>query len=319
MGMFQWYMKEGKGVEKDEPQKRGFFRFMDIFFRKFWRFLRLNLIYVLLSIPTFLVVFLLSGLISGNLLGGVVQNLMAEVLGLPAPDMANPEFAQMMLWFDLLIRLVISILFMALWGMGPVTAGFTYVLRNFSREEHAWVWSDFWEHTRKNFKQAIALWLIDIVVFVLMSVAIFFYGSQGGYFFVLMYLMIMLLIIYTIMHFYLYPMMVTFQLSMKNLFRNALIFALGKIPSNLLILALLLAIHVGLLYAVLMYLGSFMGIGVFVLAVLYLLILHSLSGFIINFTVYPKLKRYMIVEDSVQVKPEATGEEGTRAEENEED
>ncbi len=318
MGMFQWYMKEGKGVEKDEPQKRGFFRFMDIFFRKFWRFLRLNLIYVLLSIPTFVVVFLLSGLISGNVLNAGMQNFIAAVLQLPAPDMANPEFAQLVLWIDLLVRLVISILFMALWGMGPVTAGFTYVLRNFSREEHAWVWSDFLEHTKKNFKQAIALWLIDIVVFALVSVAIMFYGSQGGYFFVLMYLMIMLLIVYTIMHFYLYPMMVTFKLSMKDLFRNALIFALGKIPSNFLVLLMLLAIHVGLLYVVLMYLGSFMGIGIFVLAILYLFILHSLSGFIINFTVYPKLKRYMIVEDSVQVKTE-TDEEETRAEENEED
>lgn len=317
MGMFQWYMKEGKGVEKDEPQKRGFFRFMDIFFRKFWRFVRLNLIYVLLCIPTFLVVFLLSGLISGNLLGTGMQNLMAEVLGLSAPDMANPEFAQMILWFDLLIRFVISILFMALWGMGPVTAGFTYVLRNFSREEHAWVWSDFLEHTKKNFKQAIALWLIDIVVFVLVSVAIFFYASQGGYFFVLMYLMIMLLIIYTIMHFYMYPMMVTFKLSLKNLFRNALIFALGKIPSNLLVLVLLLGIHIGLLYVALMCLGSFMGIGIFVLAVLYLLILHSLSGFIVNFTVYPKLKRYMIVEDNVSVKAEGSEETETRADENE--
>lgn len=49
-GMFN-YAKPGKGVDKDAPKKKRFFVFFDLYFRKFTKLVKLNLLYVLFCIP----------------------------------------------------------------------------------------------------------------------------------------------------------------------------------------------------------------------------------------------------------------------------
>ena len=41
------FTKEGKGVDKDAPKKRGIFAFFELFFRKFW-----PVSYTHLTLPT---------------------------------------------------------------------------------------------------------------------------------------------------------------------------------------------------------------------------------------------------------------------------
>jgi len=49
-GLFN-YEKEGPGIEKNAPKKRAFIVFFETFFRNIWKFIRINLMYVLLSLP----------------------------------------------------------------------------------------------------------------------------------------------------------------------------------------------------------------------------------------------------------------------------
>ena len=49
-GLFD-YNKPGPGVDKNAPKKKGFVRFFEIYFRKFWRLATANLLYILVSIP----------------------------------------------------------------------------------------------------------------------------------------------------------------------------------------------------------------------------------------------------------------------------
>jgi uncharacterized membrane protein YesL len=49
-GLFD-YTSSGHGVAKNERRKKPFFRFFDIFGRKFWKLIQLNLIYVLFCLP----------------------------------------------------------------------------------------------------------------------------------------------------------------------------------------------------------------------------------------------------------------------------
>ena len=49
-GLFD-YTKEGPGIRKDAPKKKAFFVFFETFFRNFFKFVTINLVYVLLSIP----------------------------------------------------------------------------------------------------------------------------------------------------------------------------------------------------------------------------------------------------------------------------
>lgn len=59
MGLFSYksFYKPGKGVEKDAPEKNAFFRFFEIYGRKFWRFLEVNIIYVIVLLPMLLTVY----------------------------------------------------------------------------------------------------------------------------------------------------------------------------------------------------------------------------------------------------------------------
>ena len=52
MGLFQKnYDKPGKGVSKNEPQKRGFFRFFELYFRSFWKLISAQFWFILLCLP----------------------------------------------------------------------------------------------------------------------------------------------------------------------------------------------------------------------------------------------------------------------------
>lgn len=52
MGLFQRnYDKPGKGVSKNEPEKRGFFRFFELYFHNFWKLISAQFWCVLLSLP----------------------------------------------------------------------------------------------------------------------------------------------------------------------------------------------------------------------------------------------------------------------------
>jgi len=196
---------------------------------------------------------------------------------------------------DIQIRLVLTLLLILLWGAGPVTAGFTYVLRNYAREEHAWIWSDFIRVLRENFKQGMAVWLIDWVVFYVMAFAFFYYGSMPGWMAALQVLIGLLFVLYTFMHFYIYPMMVTFKLRLRDLYRNSALFAFGRLFHNIGVLLLILLFTLPFLY--------FSNLSAIVLIILVIFILLSFLGFIVNFSVYPQLKKFMIIERD-EVKPE---------------
>ena len=49
-GLFN-YEKEGPGISKNAPRKKTFFIFFETFFRNFWKFITINLVYCLISVP----------------------------------------------------------------------------------------------------------------------------------------------------------------------------------------------------------------------------------------------------------------------------
>lgn len=49
-GLFN-YSKPGPGVDKDAPKKKRFFLFFELYFRKFWKLIQLNLLFLVCCIP----------------------------------------------------------------------------------------------------------------------------------------------------------------------------------------------------------------------------------------------------------------------------
>ncbi len=309
MGLFTRGLgKPGKGIDANAPEKRSFFRFFDIFFRKFWHFVRLNILYVVMCIPTFIIIFVLSSLISNSFFdaSGVIDTLnsVGESMAAASESGTTAEMytSRLVVFFDVLIRFGFSFLFMAFWGMGPVSAGLAYVLRNWAREEHAWVWADFKDAAKSNFKQAAVVFIVDVIVYIVYFSAYIFYSRAGGALAYVNYLLLIILLIYTMMHMYIYQLMVTFKLSLKDLYKNALIFAIGKAPSNLLYLFLMAVVNIGPIYLAILLSGSFSLIVFVVVLLLELLILQTLSAFIAAFGVNKKIQKYMLTQYDVTVK-----------------
>lgn len=262
-GLFD-YSKPGPGVSKDEPPKLRLVLFFNIFFRKFWNLLKLNLLFTITNILAIPVALILTNFF------------------IPGTLTKEPIL-------ELQLRFIIAFVFMAIpiITTGPFQAGFTYVLRNYAREEHSFILSDFREHTRKNAKQALLVMLIDIVVMFLAAYSLYFYSNlKTGDILssIATGLIIVVLLIFTMMHFYIYQMMVTFKLTIKQLYKNALIFTFIKLPMNVLILILVLLTIFAAFYI------SIIGF------LLYVFILQSFIALMINFYVYPRIKKYMMVD-----------------------
>lgn len=263
------YTKPGPGVNKDEPPKPRIVVFFEILSRKFWNLVKLNMMFFLFNIPAiltmlFLMVFFMDKPITDDLAG------------------------------DLILKFILGSIFICIpiLTVGPAQAGFTYILRNYSREEHAFIWWDFKENALRNFKESLIISVIDLVVFavVLFDIKAYFVFSSGNFLMsIASGFLILAFVIYIMMHMYIYPMLVTFKLSVKQVYRNALLFAMMKFIPNLGILILCSALLIASFW------NPIIGF------VLLPFLTFSLIGLITNYYVYPQLKKHMM--DRAEVQP----------------
>lgn len=219
MGIFGGnYSKPGKGITKEEASKRNYF---DILSRKFWKLVQLNLLYAVCNILFIgASIFLAIGYDWAAILSALVKGQLTLLPPLP---------------------------FIPLMLMGPFTAGLTYVIRNYSRQEHAFMASDFFEHSKKNIKQGLLMSVLQVVATYLLITAFFFYlnffiahGLNTG---ILFGIAIVVTVLMLSMSFYVYPIMVTFDMKLIHILKNSWIFAISKLPQNLFILIILAAVH----------------------------------------------------------------------------
>jgi uncharacterized membrane protein YesL len=273
------YTKPGPGVPKDGPPKARILVFFEILQRKFWNLIKINMMFNIFNIPAIIVAMIISFFI-------FQQNIITGNVNDPAA-----------VFTDILMRFLFAslILCIPLITVGPAQAGFTYLLRNYAREEHAFIWGDFKDAAMKNFKQSMIISGIDLVVTLLMFISIRFYILLSVNNFIMTIgtaLMCMMLAIFFMMHLYIYPMLVTFTLSTKQLYKNALIFAVIKLLPNLGITLLCMVL-------ILLTFGAIIPFSPIIGLLLYAVITVSLIGMITNFYVYPKIKKFMIKEEEI--------------------
>ena len=190
-------------------------------------------------------------------------------------------------WNLILINLIYILFCLPIVTIGPATAGVTKLLRNYAREEHAFLWSDFIETFKQNFKKSVAVFFIDLVACILLLFDLYMYTALNAPSILRITALAALMLTGTIllfMNYYIFTMMVTFDLNFKQLIKNAFLFAWIGFWRNILITILIAAI---VYFIVIAY---FPTIGIFFVVFL----LFSLCGLIINFITYPLIKKYMI-------------------------
>lgn len=270
------YSKPGPGVSKDEPQKHGFFVFFEVFQRKFFNLIKLNMLFSIFNIPAFIILPIITQFYFQNTFKGYEG-------------------------FELGIRFAIGsiLIFIPVITVGPAQAGLTYVLRNYSREEHSFLFSDFIDNFKSNFKQASIVGLIDLLVTILVGVNLNFYNKMSAtnaLFTIPLTLMTIAFVFFIMMHIYIYPLMVTFKLSIKQIYKNSLIFAMAKLFPNLLLLIVSIVVALGPYVLLLVN-----GIQPLVYMFLTPIITISFIGLITNFYANRVLQKFMIDKEMIKV------------------
>lgn len=290
--------KDGKGVEKNEDLRPTFLNFFKIFFRKFPQLLRLNLLMIVQIIPLIVVVCLyflgpksptMSNVMFAPLFGldqasGGVG--ISSVLDLSSIQMGLPVFSPAVNITIICLAVVMAIT----WGWQNI--GATYVLRGLVRGEPVFIFSDFFYAIKKNLKQGFFLGLIDFVISGVLIIDFFFFYQQTGSFKLdfMYFATLALMFVWFVMRFYIYNLLITFDIKNFKLIKNAFIFTILGIGRN--ILAFFGILILAIFHIILVIMLIPMGISIpIVLPFFYIL---AATAFMACYAAYPIIDRYMI-------------------------
>ncbi len=290
--------RDGKGVFEVENRKPTFGFFFKLFFRKFSQLLRLNLMMLFMVLPLIAIVFVYF---LGDKTPTATDILFAPLRGITtvshlpaASNVLDMSFIQMEIpVFSPVMNIVIICLFAFLaitWGWQNV--GSAYVLRGLVRGDAVFVFTDYFYAIKRNFKQSFFLGIIDFICCaVLITDFLYFYNLTGSFKFDFMYFAIFaLMIIYVMMRFYMYNLLVTFDLKNFKILKNCLIFSILGIKRNILALlgiVLLTVLHIVLIILMIPY-------GISIPIVLPLVYAIAAIGFMATYAAYPVIDKYMI-------------------------
>lgn len=224
------YKKAGKGIAKDEPKKKAFFDFFEMYFRYMWRLVRLNILTFIFCLP------------------------------------------------------VVTI--------GPAIAGMTKVLRNYTLDKNAFMFHEFWKGFSRNWKQSLPVGLLDTLFAVSAVMALRVYpamgveaeaaGKSGLIYTIFCVLSVSFALTLFMMNFYIMPMIVATELSLKNVIKNSFYLTCVCLKKNFITLLIVLLV-IGLIV-----LG---GAGGLLLIPLWAI---GFVGFVIMYNCYPQIQKYVI-------------------------
>lgn len=265
MPLFSNYEQSGPGIAKDAPKKKPFFRFWEIFGRKFWKLLELNILMMCGCIP--LVIALAAAIFLADTNTGAA----------------------------LAIAIVMGLAFVVLFG--PWIAGSVQVLRKFTLEKPCFMAQTFFRTVRDSFKQSCPMGLIDLLVLTSAASSSYVYplfiqrmkenGEDGTFiYYALFVAALSVALVVIMMSFYAYLMIVSTDLSFKNILKNSLALTFIALKRNLLTLLLAGILIGGTAFLTAMY--------PYIMMFVLLFVPVSFAAFIVVFNSYPVIQKYVI-------------------------
>lgn len=224
------YEKEGPGVDKNAPEKKGFIKFFEFYFKNFWKLAVNSVWYWLLTLPV------LTG--------------------------------------------------------GLAAAGMTNITRNMAVDNHSFGTSDFFDTIKKNWKQALFAGIFNafIMLFLCWDIYFFYNNFQNELRLIGIAVCSTVLFVFFIMRYYIWIILITFKLKLKQIYKNSFKLVFAGLKNNLCVLLAL-----ALVYAICYALGATgTGITQFLFLVVVIFILPGYRFFAIQFNVFPVIKKFMI-------------------------
>lgn len=125
---------------------------------------------------------------------------------------------------------------LALCGVGM--SGTSYVLRNWARDQHSFVWSDFKDAIKGNWKSGLVIGLINGASLIVTYVCYQYYGlqiAQSAFWVVPQTFVVICCALWWMMNMVIFPMMVTYDMKLGQLIRNSAIITFARLPWSVLI------------------------------------------------------------------------------------
>jgi len=234
-GLFNTYFygKAGKAdFTPDQLPKNRFELFLTALRGQFTKMITLNLVYDIFCIPLFFWLLLNFQ---------VMSNYAAETNSVMG-------FVQDGYLGSFLMGLIPCL---ALMGVG--SSGQMYCLRNWSRDQHSFMFSDLKDSIKLNWKQG-ALWgLINGLSLYLLFICWIYYGSMAEtnvFFLVPQVLVVVFVAVWWMMNMIAYPMIVSYEMKFRDIVRNCAIIAIARLPWSVLFLALTVVLPIALFFAI---------------------------------------------------------------------
>ena len=293
------YNRDNRPDAQEEDTTPTLKRYFKVLGRRFWKLVTLNLMMLPLVIPVLVCFYLyismqqmpVSGevlfpqLLGASAVGGTpTTTLLFDLFG------AQQNIPVFTTWTYIGMGICIAFLVVT---FGWQNVGAAYIVRNMVRGEPVFVWSDYFYAIKRNLKEGFFLGLIDaVILFVLGFDIAYFWGRTGSFtldfgFFAT----IALIVLYFLMRFYIYLLLVTFDLSIYKILKNALIFSMLGFKRNImgvLGIALITGIHV--LLIPLLITTPLSGIPIILPFLWYMAAVTFTSAY----AAYPIIDRYMI-------------------------
>ena len=291
--------RDGKGVEVGEDRTPNLKFFFKQFGRKFSKIISLNILMIFQVIPLLLIAYLLIfatpttptqyypeysalyGIEQANATASGIVNL-----DLFSIQLEIHEYLPYTYW----IAGGLAIIFVVTYGWQKV--GAIYVTRGLVRGDSVFIFSDFFYAIKKNFWQGLLLGLIDCGIMATLGFNLFYYYNSAttGLNDFLYVMTLALILIYIVFRFYTYLMLVTFNIKIHKLLKNALIFTVLGIKRNFMALLGLFVVSALAIVPMLFLMPIGLGIALVLPFIYYL----GVCSFIYTYAAYPVIKKYMI-------------------------
>ena len=290
--------RDGKGVYEEENRKPNLKFFFILLWRKFTQLLQLNLLMLLQVFP-------ILGIVLINIFGAKTFNMsetvyapmygISKIIDSPAllsrldvvsKQIEAPLVSPLMLGGMVALGLFLFVTF------GWQNIGAAYVLRGLFRGEPVFIFSDFFYGIKKNLKQGLFVGMIDFACVSVLAIDIYFFVTSKSSVMndIMLGIMVAVAIIYFFMRFYIYQLLITFDMKTIKILKNSLIFSILGIMRNLLAfigIVIFMAIHLVLILWLL-------PMGISIPLVLPFIYAPAVITFITVYAAYPVIDKYLI-------------------------
>ncbi len=284
----------------DEDTTPTFARYFKLLGRRFWKLISLNLLMLPMVIPILLAVYFYLGFdktpVENNPIFSTLYGVNLIEQSPTVTQLLDLFGAQLNIPYGGTLTYVligICVVFLLV-TFGWQNAGATYILRSMVRGEPVFLFSDYFYAIRRNLKQGFVMGVIDLLAIFLLVFDIFYFSSMPSSFWIDcgFWAICIMAVLYFFMRFYIYLLMVTFDLSIRKIFKNALIFTALGVKRNL--MGLIGIVVITALNVVLFPIFMMTPLSFAIPLLLPFLYYLAVTAFTSTYAAYPIIDRYMI-------------------------